>query len=341
MKLRPEQLAAHLQQELLPCYIVSGAEMLLVQECCDAIRQRCRQQAFSREVFHVESGFDWSDLLASANAMSLFSERQLIELRMGSGKPGEAGTKAILHYLEQPNPDNVLLVVCDKLDSSATRSKWYKALETTGASLQVWPVEATHLPRWLGNRLQKAGLRADNEAIQMLADRVEGNLLAAAQEIEKLTLYAQDGQVTVTLVENTVANSSRFDVFALADRALAGDARAAIKTLNGLRAEGVDANAVLWALARELRTLGQCAEQIGQGHGMDRVLQNAGVWDRRKPLVRSALNRLSVKKIHRLIQLASLTDRAGKGMVKDNPWHLLLQLVAAFAGTPLPLKHTG
>lgn len=337
MKLRPDQLSQHLGNSLLPIYIVSGDEPLLVQESCDAIRSQCRQQGFVREVMHVDPHFDWNELLANASAMSLFADRQLIELRMPGGKPGDAGGKALREYAENASPDNVLLVICNKLDSATTRSKWYKTLETAGAAVQCWPIERRDLPRWIGARLQKVGLKADRDALQMLADRVEGNLLAAVQEIEKLRLCVEGDSVTTDTIANAVADSARYDIFKLVDRALQGDPANSLKMLHGLRAEGTEPPVVLWALTRELRTLYHCADQIRQGNGIERVLQNQRVWDKRKPLIKAALQRLDTQKLQTLITTANTIDRSIKGMIKQRPWPLLEELVLALAGKPLAL----
>lgn len=335
MRLRPDQLTAQLSKQLSPIYIVSGEENLLVQESCDSIRRHCRQQGFSREVLYVETGFDWSELLDSANAMSLFAERKLIELRMPNGKPGDAGGKALTQYAANASPDNVLLIICNKLESASTRTKWYKTIEAAGCAIQCWPIEAKQLPRWINQRLEQAGLKASNEAIQLLAQRVEGNLLAAAQEIEKLKLYTDQSVIDSDTVLAAVADSARYDVFGLVDCALEGDCKASLRMLRGLKAEGTEPPVLLWALSRELRTLYHCAEQLEQGNGIDRVLQNQRVWDKRKALIKKALQRLRLKQLQQLISNAHQIDLASKGMSKANNWDLLEQLVASLAGARL------
>lgn len=337
MRLRAEQLANHLAKDLLPIYIVSGDETLLVQECCDAIRAKCKQLQFSeREVLHVEPGFDWQQLLSSANTLSLFAERKLIELRLPTGKPGDAGSKVLTQYANAPAEDNVLLIICNKLESASTRSKWYKTIEQAGAGIQVWPITAAQLPRWMGQRLQQAGLKASPEAIQLLSSRVEGNLLAAAQEIDKLQLYCDQNTIDVDAVLSAVADNARYDVFGLVDRALQGDAQGSLKMVQGLKAEGTQLPVILWAISRELRTLCLCAEHIEQGNGIERVLQNQRVWDKRKPLTKAALRRLSATQLRRLIVQASQIDQSVKGMNPHNSWDLLQELVIRLAGAKLP-----
>lgn len=335
MRLRPDQLAKQLARPA-SIYLISGDETLLVQECADAVRAGCRKQGFSeRQVFHVEAGFDWEALVAEASALSLFAERRLIELRMPTGKPGDAGSKALERYCQHAGDDTVLMILCGKLDSAATRSKWYKAVDARGVTVPVWPVDAAQLPRWIDQRMRQAGLRATNDAVQLLADRVQGNLLAAAQEIEKLKLYSADGNIDHEAVAEMVGDNARFDIFGIAERALSGDAVAALRALAGLRQEGTEPQLVLWSLSKEVRTLTLCAEQIAQGHGIDRVLEGAGVWDRRKPLVRGALQRLPLANLQQLLRLCQRIDVATKGGAADDPWQLLDQLALGLtAQTP-------
>jgi DNA polymerase-3 subunit delta len=337
MRLRPDQIQNQLNKELSTIYLVSGDESLLVQESCDSIRQHCRKQGFSREVLHVETGFDWNELLASANAMSLFSERKLIELRMPTGKPGDAGGKALTEYAANASPDNVLLIICNKLESSSTRTKWYKNIEAAGCTIQCWPIDAKQLPQWISQRLNRAGLKASSEAIDMLAQRVEGNLLAAVQEIEKLRLYTDNDVIDIDTITNAVADNARYDMFGMIDRALEGDASASLRMLRGLKAEGSEPPVLLWALSRELRTLYQCAEQIEQGNGVDRVFQNMRIWDKRKGITKKALSRLGTKKLQQLLNSAYRIDEAVKGMSKENGWDLLEQLIATLAGARLTI----
>ncbi|NIB40132.1 DNA polymerase III subunit delta [Pseudomaricurvus alkylphenolicus] len=333
-KLRADQLDSALRKQLAPVYLVSGDEPLLVQEACDTIREAARRAGFTeRERHHVEAGFDWEELLTSANSLSLFADKKILELRIDNGKPGDKGGKALLSYCEQPSEDNLLLIVTPKLDGSAQRSKWFKAVEKTGAFVQIWPIAAPQLPRWIDQRMQQAGLRADRDAIDMLAARVEGNLLAATQEIEKLKLLANDdGLVSTETVAGAVADSARYDVFNLIDKALHGDARSAIKTLQGLRGEGTDATVVLWALAREIRTLSQMAHALQQGNSMDRAAKSAGVWDKRKPLVNNALRRLKQPQLQMLLRKANGVDKAIKGLRNADAWDELMDLTLNLSG---------
>jgi DNA polymerase III subunit delta len=328
MRLRPEQLARQLAQQIAPIYLLSGEETLLVQECADAIRAACRGSGFSeRQVFHVDARFDWQLVVDEISAMSLFADRKLIELRLPTGKPGDAGGAALEHFCQNPNPDTVLLIICDKLDSSSTRTKWYKAVEAAGAAIAVWPIDAAQLPRWIEQRLRQRNLTASPDAIQLLAERVQGNLLACAQEIEKLALYTETSHIDLGIVEAAVADSARYDVFGLADQVLAGQTAAALRALAGLRGEGEEPPVILWALTKELRTLYRCTELVEQGLSADRAIDSAGVWEKRKPLIRQALQRVSRAYVQKLLALAQQVDAAIKGAAPDDPWLLLDRLV--------------
>ncbi|KRW71024.1 DNA polymerase III subunit delta [Stutzerimonas nitrititolerans] len=342
MKLPPAQLGKHLQGSLAPVYVVSGDEHLLCQEACDAIRAACRQQAFSeRQVLSVESGFDWGQLLEAGANLSLFAERRLLELRIPSGKPGDKGAAALLHYLARPAEDTVLLISLPKLDGSTQKTKWAKAL-IDGKDvqfLQVWPVDAAQLPQWIRQRLSQAGLAADQEAVELIAARVEGNLLAAAQEIEKLKLLAEDGRVTADTVQAAVADSARYDVFGLIDAALQGHPEHSLRMLEGLRGEGIEAPVILWALARELRLLANIAQQYAQGVPLERAFSQARppVWDKRRPLVSKALQRHDVAGWQRLLMAAQLIDEQIKGQAEGDPWIGLSNLCLQLSGRRIGL----
>ncbi len=343
MRLRPEQLQQHLARELLPLYLVFGEETLLLQEACDAIRARAREVGCSeRDVLLVDSDkFDWNRLLASSSEMSLFAERKLIELRIPSGKPGTEGSKALQHYLENPSPDNILLIVAGKIDKPSTNTRWFKALDSAGATVPVYPVKPAQLPRWMTQRLENAGLLIDRDALQLLCDRVEGNLLAAAQEIEKLRLLCRDGRVGTQHINQCVADNARYSLFDMADHACGGDAGAAFRIFNGLRAEGTDSLAMVWALSREIRVLYQCRADMDKGQPLNRVLQARRVWDSRKALVGAALNRHSLADLGELLREVTLADHCAKGLAKGDPWDRLSQLLLHLATTLPKARHQG
>lgn len=332
-KLSFEQLHKALKQQLAPAYLVTGDEPLTVQESCDAVRASARQQGFTeRELYHTDSGFQWPQLLHSANSMSLFAERKIIEIRIHNGKPGDAGSKAIVEYCQAPAADNLLLLVCPKLERASQNSKWYKAIDGIGAVVTIWPVNAKQMPRWIEQRLQRAGIRADSQAVDILANRVEGNLLAAAQEIEKLKLVATDGFIDSQTMANAVVDSARYDVFGLVDKALAGDARGAAATLNGLRGEGSEPTIILWALTREVRALMALKQALSNGQALEAVARRHGVFDNRMPAVRGALQRIQMATLRLLIKECAYIDRTIKGMAAGDCWGALLDVVLTLSG---------
>jgi DNA polymerase-3 subunit delta len=332
-QLRVDQLSAHLKQSLVPIYFIHGDEVLLVNECADAIRAVARAQGYTdRQVFTVEPGFDWQSLLAAGDSLSLFAERRIIELRLPTGKPGKEGTGILRDYAQRPPEDTLLLIISGKLEKAARRSKWVQSLDRAGVSIAVWPVDAGQLPAWIERRLGARGMRPSPEALQLIAERVEGNLLAAAQEIEKLYLLHGAGTLDADSVTGLVADSARYDVFGLVDAALAGDVAHTQRILSGLRAEGVDPVLVLWALTREIRALTTMARQLQGGSGLAQVLGAQRVWEKRKPLISSALKRIRGRQWWQLLQRCAHIDRIIKGRAAGSAWDELLQLTLTLAG---------
>lgn len=331
----PTRLPARLQRGLDPIYLVYGDETLLVEEATDQIRAAARAAGFvDRQVFHVDPGFSWSGLLAASSEQSLFAERKLLDLRLHSGRPGEEGARVLRRLCAEAHADTLLLVTAPRLDAGSRRSKWFQALEKAGTVVACWPIADRQLPGWLEQRLQRAGLDVEPDALALLVDRVQGNLLAAAQEVERLTLYATEGRVTVDTVAASVGDSSRFDVFTLVDRALAGHSGPALRSLRGLQAEGTEAPVVLWALTRELRLLYRAALAGEQGQNIDRMLASARVLGRRQPLIKGALRRLSGRQLGTLLRRAAQVDRAIKGAAGEDPWRRMEDLVLALSGRP-------
>lgn len=339
-KLRAEQLGKALGSQLLPAYLVSGDEPLLVQEACDSIRKAAQKNGFTeREIYHTDTSFNWSQLLHSANSLSLFADKKIIELRLHNGKPGDAGSKAIVEYCQNAPQDALLLVVSPKLEKRVFSSAWAKALDAIGGIVTVWPVSPPQLPHWIDQRLKAAGLRADPQAVDMLAAKVEGNLLAAVQEIEKLKLLATDNYIDTQLMTSVVVDSARYDVFGLVDKALYGDSRSAVKTLNGLRGEGTEPMAILWALTREIRSLYNIKHALQQGQPFDLAARQNGVWDKRKAPIQQATNRFKLSHLSLLVRQAGYADRTVKGLAVGDIWAILLDLVLGLSGTQsLPPK---
>jgi DNA polymerase-3 subunit delta len=285
----------------------------------------------SRELHVAEARFDWGEFGNSAANLSLFAERRIIELRLPTGKPGKQGIEAIVDLVAQSGEDLLLIVSAPKLDKSAAASPWVKAIEQRGGSIQVWPVGIAELPRWIGERMRRAGLEPEPQAVQLLADRVEGNLLAAQQEIDKLRLLLGEAKVTVAEIESAVANSSRFDVYKLVDAAVAGDAARAVRILGGLRSEGTEPVIVTWALSRELRMLAQVADKAKRGTSLDNAMQRAGVWRNRQGLVRACVGRHEPAGLYGLLKLAGRADAAAKGQSAGDPWSLAAGIVVGLS----------
>ena len=331
MQLKPPQLADHLSQHLAPCYLISGDEPLIVQECVDAIRAAARAAGCAeRQRITISSKDDWLELGHTAGSLSLFADRKLIEVQLPSGKPGTEGSKAIQEYLAGDQED-VLLIVSGRIDKQSQKSKWYLALDQAGVVMPIWPVSPAELPRWISDRMSSLGLTAEPDAITLLAERLEGNLLAAAQEVEKLKLLHGDHTITATMVADTVSDNARYDAFRLVDVALSGDARGAVRTLRGLKGEAVQPPVLLWAVAREVRLLADLKRDVAAGTSIDRAMQQKGVWRNRQGLVRTALNRLSGRELAEMQTLSFQVDGSSKGFLLGEPWSLLERLLIVLA----------
>ncbi len=340
-KLRTDLLPANLKKHLAPVYFVFGDEDLIVQECCDIIRSTARGQGFSeRELHHTDAGFSWDELYNSANALSLFADKKIIEIRIHNGKPGDAGSKAIVDYCLQPSEDNLLLLISPKIDTRSQKAKWFQAIDKVGVTVQVWPISLQQMPRWLDQRMKAAGLNASTEAIDILCAKTEGNLLAAAQEVEKLKLLSGDGIVDAQLMTASVMDSARYDIFGLVDKAIYGDSRAAAESLQGLRSEGSEPLTLLWALTREIRNLYGMKESIERGESFDAAARRNGIWDKRKPLIKNALHRLSLRDLQNLLRKAALADRTTKGAARGNVWNILLDMTLSLSSLSVLTERT-
>lgn len=338
MQLKPEQIDAHLHKHLAPVYFISGDEPLRVMESADAVRAAAREQGYEeREVLTVQPGFDWAALTAQAGNLSLFSQRRIIDLRIPTGKPGAEGSKALRAYAENPPEDTLLLITAGKLDGSARNGKWVQALDKAGVVIHVWPLKAHEFTRWVEQRMRRRGLQPGTDAVALLADRVEGNLLACMQEIEKLYLSLGEGPVDADAILEQVADNARYDVFGLVDTALAGDAARSVRILQGLDAEGVAPQIVVWALSREIRSLAVMAAAVTGGQQVAAVVTRHRVWAARKAVVTRALQRLSAAQCGLMLRHCARIDRIGKGRAAGNVQDELLQLVLTLAGKqPLP-----
>lgn len=342
MRIKLEQLAGHLRGELAPVYLIFGEEPLLVEETADLIRAQARLGGFSeRQVLHVERGFDWEQLQLATESFSLFASRRLIELRMSASTPDGRGTRVLKAYTEKIAQGTLLLLIGGKWERRSQGAKWFLALERIGVAIQVFKVDRLALPLWLERRMHTKGLRPTSEAVVALVERLEGNLFACAQEIDKLALLYPEGIINTERVEEAVAEDARYDAFRLMESALAGDVAQVPRILRGLRAEGVEATVVLGAIAWELRRLARMAHACAQGMPVEQALREQRVWDKRKIVSKRALRRHSVQRWYQFLQRLSEIDRMVKGAAEGCPWEAALQLCLAIAGVELfPSRHS-
>ncbi len=343
MKINADNLKQQLDSALSPVYLIAGDEFLLVTEACDAVRAAARSQGFDeRTVMVADRSFDWDSLFAAGSSMSLFGEKRLLELRLPTGKPGQIGSRALLEYVGELPPDTLLLIISARLDRAAQNSKWVKALSSAGVFCPIYSVDEKRLPAWISARMRAAGLNPDREAVALLADRVEGNLLAAQQEIEKLLLLSGPGKVDSEAVRASVGDSSRFDVFQLADAAVGGDLKRSLRVLSGLKQEGVEPVLVSWALVREIRSLAGLAYAVSCGTSISVAMASARIWQSRQSLVASALRRHNLASAHTLVLQAAQTDATIKGARRGDAWVCLQALTSALAaGVATPLAQAG
>jgi DNA polymerase-3 subunit delta len=347
MQLRPDQLDAQLAKGLKRVYTVHGDEPLLVQEAADAVRAAARAAGYGeRKVFTVSGAhFDWSAVLGAAQALSLFADRQLIEIRIPSGKPGKDGSDALQRYCEAQQGDETLtLVTLPRLDRQQQASAWFSALDGAGVSVRIDPIERRALPQWIAQRLARQRQRVEDgeagqQTLAFFADRVEGNLLAAHQELQKLALLYPAGTLSFEQVEAAVLNVARYDVFKLGEAVLAGQVGRALRMLDGLRAEGEAAVLVHWTLAEDIRTLARVHEALADGKPMPVALREQRVWGVKEKLIERAVPAFNRGALVQLVESAQVCDGIVKGLKHPDwphdPWDALKRLALQV------LQHSG
>ncbi len=319
--------------ELKPVYLLAGEEHLLLLEAADRLRARARAIGYAeREVLDAEGSFDWNDLTQSACAMSLFASRKIIDLRLPNGKPGKDGSAALIDYCSNPPPDTLLLISCTQW-SKAHETAWTSAIEKAGMFVPVWPIKLQELPGWIESRMSQRGLKPTGEAVALLAERVEGNLLAAAQEIDKLVLLCEPGPIGVEKLEQLVADSARYDAFRLTDAACAGDAGRVLRILKGLREEGEQIPTLLGWLLNQLQLLVRLSEA---GKNLGAAFRNERVWPARESLYRKALARGDRMHWEQCLSQAGKIDRISKGRAGGDAWRELERLLLAMALAHVP-----
>ena len=327
MKLTPEALSGHLQQKLLRAYLISGDEPLLAGEAADAVRAAARAKGFTeRDVHFLERGSDWDDVRAAAGNLSLFGSRKVLEIRLPTGKPGVAGAAALVSLAQMDDPDTVLVILTPRLDRDAQGAAWVKAVEEHGAWVQVWPIDGDRVLAWLRGRARELGLKVASDGIELLAERTEGNLLAAHQELEKLRMLSPAGEIDADTILASVGDSARFDVFQLGESVLAGDTERALRMLAGLRAEGVEATLVLWSLTKAMRDLWACAAAVPGSRPK--------VWGRQAAALERGARRANRLPFGSLALRASRADRMVKGRLFGDAWDEMALLAAEICGTP-------
>lgn len=325
--MRPDDLPQALKRAIAPLYVIHGDEALLALESAQLIRDAARAAGHDeREVLTVESGFDWSRLAMLGNSFSLFAEKKLIELRIPTGKPGVEGGKVLEAQAGKLPPDTVILITLPKLDRTQLNSKWFTALAQAGEVIEAKTIERHYLPNWINNRLARQQQRMAPAALEFFADRIEGNLLAAHQEIQKLALLHPEGELSLADVQAAITNVARYDVFQLGAALLEGDKVRFVRMLDGLRAEGEAPHLILWALAEELRTL----YRIGKGRSnkipLAQLFKEHRVWGEKQKLIEAAMPRISASKLRNAMALAAKIDQLNKGIGDGEVWDEFLDL---------------
>jgi DNA polymerase-3 subunit delta len=328
MSLRPDQLPATLEKGLAPVYLLGGAEPLLIQECRDQVIHAAQSAGFTeRSVHEVHFGFDWDELCEQSAAPSLFSSQKILDIRLPTGRPGQDGARALVQLAEAADPDILLLVSTGEWSTAMRKTKWAGALAKAGVLVEIWPVKPHQLPGWIRTRMRAAGLQPDNEAISLLAELVEGNLLAAQQEIEKLLLAGMTGGVSADDVTASVANSARFDSFRLVDCALAGQLGECLRVASGLERTGTPIQLVYAAMYRELGVADTVRESVSAGEQEAAAFRKMRVWPARQNAIRQALRRLSADDFGAAFRGLALIDRQSKGRARGDAWQTLDRLL--------------
>jgi DNA polymerase-3 subunit delta len=324
---------------LLPKVILlNGNEPLLVEEALDGVRQVLKQQGFDERLkYQLETGFDWNKLTGVGQAMSLFAERRVIEFRVPKAL-GAPGTKAITEYCQNPPEDDILVVMMPALDKRQRAAKWVKAVESVGWLVDGYDISLQQFPAWLKKRLQTRSLRVEAGVVELMTEQLEGNVLAAAQEVDKLQVLAKDGAVTLKLVTESLADQARFDVYALTDGCLIGDFNRVLRIKSRLQSEGVEPVIVVWALVREIRLLASISSALQQGQNKGVLFKQNRIWNKREPFVNAALARLSPRMWYQLLEQAAHLDQTVKGQRYSEVgslWYQIEQLCCRLCGVKL------
>jgi DNA polymerase-3 subunit delta len=327
MRIHLANLSQHLQKQLLTFYTVYGEESLLAIEAADLIRTKAHMNGYiEREVFTIDSQFKKSDLLLKSNSLSLFGEQRIIDIRVPSGKPGKEGGKAIEDYCCSLPPDTLTLVTLPKIDKQGKTTKWFKALENMGPMISVSLVELNQLPNWISQRLSIQNQKTDSDTLQFFAEKVEGNLLAANQEIKKLALLYPPGTLSFTQIKDAVLEVARYDIFKLSDAMVAGEIARFILVLRGLQGEGTTVPFILTILTAQIRSLIIIRKGLDTGKPYTQLMKEAKVWGDRQKIMENAAKRVGLKLLVQALLHAAKIDKISKGVAKGNAWDELEQL---------------
>lgn len=342
MKVSYPEWHAQLKSALRPVYCVLGDEPLQHQEACDALRQVAKTQGYTERVtYTAQTGFDWSSLLAHNSHRSLFAEQQLIECHLPTGKPGKIGSQALRTFIEQQSNTTLLLLRCPKLDRASQQASWMKAIDAAGVILTLWPIERAQLPRWIKTRSQAHGLTLSDTACQKLAQCAEGNLLAIAQTLEKLSLLHGKTTLSDAQVEDSLAEYARYTLYQLPDCALLGDAAQYSHMLAQLRLEGIALPLVLWGWSQSLQQILKVQQHIAQGDSFASCCKRLRIWPKQQPPLQAAVKRYPMPLWQRLLNYCYFIDRMVKGLSPGDPWLELRHLGLCAAGkVPITAKAT-
>ncbi len=335
MRITTEKLPLHLKNNLARLYVVYGDEPLLALEAADRIRARAREAGhIEREVLTAEQRFDWTQLRVSSQSQSLFATRRVLELRIPGGKPGNDGGQALQSYAGNLPPDTISLIALPAIDWRAQKGAWFGALDAAGVMVEAEQVKRARLAAWLGGRLEAQGQTAAEDTLEFIAEKVEGNLLAAYQEVQKLALLFPPGVLAFEQIKEAVLDVARFDIFDLGATALAGDTQHLVRVLDGLRGEGAAPPLVLWSITEEIRAVARVLAGLASRVPLQQAMRDARIWGPRQQLIQRHIDRLTRAQAEAALVHAARIDRMIKGLARGDVWDELLQLCLRFAGTP-------
>ncbi len=337
MKLAYHNLESHLAKTLAPMYLLSGDELLLIQEAIDLIRKAAHRAGFiERNRIDTDTTTEWGhSLLASAHMLSLFSNKQILELDLRHAKSNQANNKALQQYAENSVEDTLLIIQTNKLDAKSQATAWYKTIEKKGVTIQVWPISLEQLPAWLIQRGKKNNLQLSKEAANYLATHTEGNLIAAVQTLEKLALLNPNGIVDDTLITHILEDDAHFSVFDLIESILIGNSKRSLRILQALAAEHTEPTLILWAIARELRIMADIIKQTQQGIPLSSLFNQFRIWEKRQASVRAFIKQHSVEQCWAFLLTAAKLDRIIKGAQLGDIWNELEQFILKLTGNAI------